>query len=126
VPAGGSFSSNFTISGTTAETVIVRAVGPGLTSTFGTSNVVPNPQLQLQQTGQGQGQNQSTLLATNAGWGSDPAIANATTAETVFPLQSNSRDAALLLSLQPGTYTAQVSDLNGNAGTVLVQVIQVP
>jgi large repetitive protein len=120
VPSGGNFSTNFTISGTTAETVLVRAVGPGLTPVFGTSGAVPNPQLQLQPQGQ------STVLAANAGWGSDQAIANATTAEAAFPLQSNSRDAAVLLSLQPGTYTAQVSDLNGNAGTVLVQVIQVP
>ncbi len=120
VPSGGNFGTNFTISGTTAETVLIRAVGPSLTPVFGTSGVVPNPQLQVQQQGQ------STVLAANGGWASDQAIANATTAEAVFPLQSNSRDAAVLVSLQPGTYTAQVSDLNGNAGTVLVQVVQVP
>ena len=120
VPAGGSFSTNFTVSGTTAETVIVRAVGPGLASTFGSGGVVPNPQLQVQQQGQ------STPVATNGGWGYNQAIANATMAEGAFPLQSNSPDAAVLVSLQPGNYSVQVSDLNGNAGTVLVQVIQVP
>jgi len=121
VPAGGTFLSNFTISGTTAATVLVRAVGPGLASTFGTGGAVPNPQLQLMQTSPS-----NTLLATNTGWGSDQSIATATASVGAFPLQANSPDAALLLSLQPGSYTAQASDLNGNAGTVLIQVIQVP
>ena len=38
----------------------------------------------------------------------------------------NSRDAALQVTLQPGTYSAQVSGFNGTTGVALVEVYELP
>ena len=42
-----------------------------------------------------------------------------------FPLSTVSPDAAVLLTVSPGSYTAQVSGLNGSSGTALVEVYEV-
>ena len=43
-----------------------------------------------------------------------------------FGLPSASRDAALLATLQPGSYTAQVSGVNNTTGIVLIEIYEVP
>jgi len=42
-----------------------------------------------------------------------------------FALLAGSRDAALLLELPPGSYTVQVSGVNGATGIALVEVYEV-
>ena len=39
-----------------------------------------------------------------------------------LPLNANSKDAALVLQLSPGTYTVQISGAGNTAGTVLVEI----
>lgn len=43
-----------------------------------------------------------------------------------FHLEEGSRDAALLLWLEPGVYTAEVRGENENTGLVLVAIYAVP
>jgi hypothetical protein len=43
-----------------------------------------------------------------------------------FALPASSRDAALLVTLQPGSYTVQVSGVGGTTGVALVEVYEVP
>ena len=43
-----------------------------------------------------------------------------------FALAPGSRDAALLISLPPGAYTAQLSGASGGTGTGLIEVYEVP
>ena len=43
-----------------------------------------------------------------------------------FPFAAGSRDAALLLSLPPGTYSAEVSGVNNTGGVALIEVYEVP
>ena len=43
-----------------------------------------------------------------------------------FALPTASKDAALLVALAPGSYTAQVSGVGGTGGVVLVEVYEVP
>lgn len=43
-----------------------------------------------------------------------------------FDLTLGSRDAALLLTLAPGTYTAQISGIGGTTGEAIVEVYEVP
>jgi hypothetical protein len=44
-----------------------------------------------------------------------------------FALSSTtSRDAALLVTLQPGTYTVQVSGVGGTTGVAIVEIYDVP
>ena len=43
-----------------------------------------------------------------------------------FPLQASSKDAALLVELQPGAYTVQVSGVGGTTGVALIEVYEAP
>ena len=43
-----------------------------------------------------------------------------------FPLVSGTKDAALLVTLMPGNYTAQVSGVGNAAGAALVEVYEAP
>jgi hypothetical protein len=103
-----------------AKTVLIRAVGPGL-SAFGLGGLLAQPVLTLFAG--------SEAFVTNSGWNNAP---NATeirdTASRVgaFALANGSRDSALLVSLSPGAYTVQVSGANGTSGVALVEVYDVP
>jgi hypothetical protein len=63
---------------------------------------------------------------TNDNWGGGSALATAFGNVGAFALGATSRDAALLVTLQPGNYTAQVSGVNGTAGRAQVEVYEVP
>jgi hypothetical protein len=43
-----------------------------------------------------------------------------------FGLSAGSKDAALLGTLPPGAYTAQVSGVNATTGVALVEVYEIP
>jgi hypothetical protein len=71
----------------------------------------------------------NTQIATNTGWQNQTNSAQVTTvgaAVNAFALPSGSADSALVMTLNPGTYTAQVSGLNGTTGIALVEVYQAP
>lgn len=100
--------------------LLVRGVGPALTA-FGVSDALANSRLRIFQGAQ--------LIAENDDWStaSDAALV-ATAAQGVgaFALPAAGRDAALLLTLPPGAYTAQVSGVGGATGVALVEVYEVP
>jgi hypothetical protein len=66
------------------------------------------------------------LLATEAGWSSSAssALAEAAAAVGAFPLAAG--DVAILLTLPPGAYTAEVTSLGIGRGEVLLEVYDVP
>jgi hypothetical protein len=110
--------SGFTISGSSSETVLLRAVGPGLAN-FGVTGVLASPSLQLF------GSNGS-LIATNTGWGGSGSLATTFAQVGAFPLASTSADAALVATLAPGSYTIQVTNAGtGNGGIALAEVYDV-
>ena len=43
-----------------------------------------------------------------------------------FPLAAGSKDAAILISLPPGSYSAQVIGVNSTTGIALVEIYEVP
>ncbi len=96
--------------------VLIRAVGPGLTS-LGVGGVLARPVLSLYNAA-------GQLVASNSGWNNAPAIAAAASAVGDFALQPGSADAALLLDLAPGAYTAQVAGLSATTGVALVEVYE--
>lgn len=100
----------FVISGTTPQTVIVRARGPSLVP-FGISNVLANPVLQLF-SGQ-------TMIAANDDWQSDPGAA-AVEASGLAP--ASTLEAALRITLAPGPYTVIVTGAGGSTGVGIVEV----
>jgi sugar lactone lactonase YvrE len=112
--------AGFVIEGNASETVLIRAVGPGL-SAFGVSGVLSNPNLQLHAYINGQ----DTVVASNSGWGGTTALSTAFAQVGAFGLASGSADAAILITLAPGIYTAVVSGNAGTTGIALVEVYEV-
>jgi len=104
------------IGGNAPKTVLIRGDGPSLTQ-FGVPGVLSDPQITLY--------SGSTVVASNAGWSSGSSAAQlATVAAQVgaFPLVSGSKDSALLVTLQPGAYTVQVTSVSGSTGVALIEV----
>lgn len=113
-----SLSAGFVISGTGTKQLLIRGVGPALAG-FNVANALPAPTLTLYNA------QTNAVLDTDAGWGSDAAIAAAAGAVGAFTLPANSPDCALLVTLGPGRYSAVVSGLNDSSGIALVEVYEV-
>jgi hypothetical protein len=121
--SGDVLIAGFVITGSTARTVLVRGIGPGLAN-FGVRNTLVDVRLALFRDGAPVAENDNWYEAPNA-----VAIAGASRAVSAFARPPTSRDATLLLSLPPGNYTAQVSGSGlaaGTAGNALVEVYDVP
>lgn len=120
--AGGPLVAGFVIGGTTPKTVLIRAVGPSL-APFGVTQPLAATALSVYSTNNPSGSIQ--LVATNAAWSGDPILSAVMADVAAFPLPAASADSALLLTLPPGNYTANVSSPTGGAGTALVEVYAV-
>jgi hypothetical protein len=109
--------AGFAITGTAPMKVLLRGVGPTLAS-FAVTGVLADPQIAVF-TSPG-----NVQIASNDNW-SDNANAAQISANSGFPLPAGSKDAALLLTLNPGTYTVQVSGVGNATGVALVEVYEV-
>ena len=70
--------------------------------------------------------NTGARIGTNDDWAGALEISNAGAAVGAFALAGGtSKDAALLVTLPPGPYSARVASANGGAGTVIVEVYEV-
>ncbi len=111
----------FALRGPGKVRLLVRGVGPGLNA-FGVSGVLANPTLTVFD-------EQARVLATNDDWSVAADASEVTTVSArvgAFALPAGSRDAALLIELPAGNYTAQVSGVGGTSGVTLVEVYEVP
>jgi hypothetical protein len=114
----GSMTAGFVISGTASKTVLVRAGGPSL-SRFGISQPVADPVLELHQ-------GPALTLATNDDWSvgvdAGAALAKAFASVGAYDWTVGSKDAALLVTLAPGEYTAVFTDKAQKGGTGIIEV----
>jgi hypothetical protein len=102
----------FVIQGGSPQTLVIRARGPSL-APFGITNALANPLLQLVRSAD------QSQLAANDNWGSaDNAAAIA--ASGFAP--SDSFESAILITLEPGAYTAIMSGVGGGTGVGIVEV----
>ena len=98
----------FIVGGTEPAKVLVRAIGPSLT-TFGVQGALPATTLELHDA--------NGSVISNEGWrNTQEADINAT---TIPP--SNDNEAAILATLVPGNYTAIVRGKNNTTGIGLVE-----
>ena len=99
---------------------LVRGVGPSLQQ-FGVANTLANPTLTIVDSA-------GKTVASNDDWEQNQNIADlrAATTSLAFPLAPGSKDAALLIALPPGQYTALVSGVGNTSGVALVEVYEVP
>jgi hypothetical protein len=116
---GTGLIAGFTVGGTGTKTVLIRVVGPTLgAAPFGVPDVVADPQLTLF-SGQ-------TAIGNNDNWGGGAELAAAFAKVGAFALPAASRDAALLATLQPGSYTVQARGVDGTTGVAIVEIYEVP
>jgi hypothetical protein len=116
---GATLVAGFIIQGSQPMTVLIRADGPVL-GTLGLTGFLSQPVLTLfNATG--------ATVASNAQWSTNSNAAQIpTTPGPGFPLTPGSADSALLLTLQPGAYTAQIGSGDGTAGISLIELYRVP
>ena len=118
IAAGGDpIIAGFVIGGETSKTLLIRASGPALAA-FCISGALAYPSLRLY--------SGASLLRENDHWGAAAAANTAAFAQIgAFQFALGSSDAALVVTLPPGAYTAQVTG-GGNSGVTLLEVFDVP
>jgi hypothetical protein len=120
---GNILIAGFVIGGSTSKTVLIRASGPAL-SVFGVAGTLPDPALSLYRSN---ADGTSTLLETDSGWGGNTGISGTAARVSAFSWGTSATpDSALLVTLPPGAYTAQVAGAAGDGGIALVEVYDVP
>ncbi|MSU50665.1 MAG: hypothetical protein EXS37_16525 [Opitutus sp.] len=112
--------AGFVVSGNAPKTLLIRAIGPTLAA-FGVTDVLADPRLEII------GSTATGTVAANDNWGGSTALSSAFAARGAFPLAAaDSKDAALLVTLQPGNYSAQVSGVGDTTGEALIEIYEVP
>ncbi len=111
--------AGFIVTGYAPRFYLIRVAGPTLTQ-YGVTAAVPNPTLQLFKG--------SSLLAENDDWESPAtrvdSLKQAVLKTSAFPFLSGSKDAAIVVLLFPGVYTAM--GRSSQSGELLVEVYLVP
>jgi polygalacturonase len=119
-PGAGNLILGFVVGGSTPRTFLVRGVGPSLTA-YGVPGTLADPTLQVISFGTG------AIVAQNDNWSGNPAVAAAAGQVNLFPLtNAQSKDAALLVTLPPGIYTANLSGVNNTSGVALLEIYTLP
>ncbi len=106
----------FIIQGSAPQKVVVRARGPSLAAAS-VPNVLANPSLTLVRS------SDQSVIATNDDWQDDPSAA-AIQAAGFAP--GDAVESAVMMTLDPGAYTAIVSGVGGSTGVGIVEVFSVP
>lgn len=123
VTAGeGVLIGGFIITGNFPKRVLIRGVGPGLTA-LGVPGVLADPRVRLFRGVE--------LLGENDDWSAveeeASALSKAARATGAFALVAGSKDAALLFTLTPGAYTAQINATDPAAtGEALIEIYELP
>ena len=105
----------FVIGGPGPKRILLRVIGPQLGS-FGVPNTMADPQLVVVPL------NTDIEIARNDNWGGTTELKTAFAISGAFGLSDDaSKDAALVVTLPPGGYTAVVSGADGGTGVVLVE-----
>lgn len=121
VSADGLVTLGFNIGGTTAKTVLIRALGPTLGTLFNLPDAMPDPRVAVFAAGA------STPFAGNDNWGGDAQILTLNNLVTFPPTSAASRDAVMILTLNPGGYTVEARPVAGSpGGSVLAEVYELP
>lgn len=105
--------AGFVIAGDSPKQVLIRGIGPGLAYQFDLTGVLADPRLTIYTSSGAEIQN-------NDDW--DASLAPTFSRLGAFDLEDGSKDAALLIELAPGVYTAQLSGANNGTGEGLIEI----
>ena len=119
VAAGNNLVSGFVVAGDRPKQYLIRAAGPRLTD-LGVTEAAADPQLEINSTS-------GASLATNDDWSSSDSLLSSAVLRTgAFAFNAGSKDAALVVTLSPGAYTATVRSPSTVAGIVLLEIYEIP
>jgi len=110
--------AGFVIDGTAPKNVLIRGIGPALLDVFGVSGALADARLEVFRQADG------VKVAENDNWSA--GLAATFDQVGAYPFKAGSKDAALLIALPPGVYTAQVSGVGNTTGDGVVEVYEVP
>lgn len=108
--------AGFVVDGAAAKTLLIRGVGAKLAE-FGVADVLLDPKLEIYTSA-------GVKIAENDNW--NPVLQPLARSVGAFDLTAGSRDAALVITLAPGAYTAQLSGVGATTGEAIVEVYEVP
>lgn len=106
--------AGFTIVGGSSKTVLIRGIGPALES-YGVTGVLADPKLELF--------SGSSSIGENDSW--DASLAPVFSKVGAFALSPGSKDAAIVVTLAPGSYTVQLTGREGGTGEGMIEVYAV-
>ena len=109
-------TTGLVLTGSGQKSYLIRAIGPSLTS-FGVNGILTNPTLTVFN-------NTGAAIASNDNW--DASLSTAMSAAGAFALTPSSLDAAIVISLGPGSYTCRVSGVGNTTGIALLEVYELP
>ena len=105
------------VSGPAPKKILLRGIGPTLGG-YGVGGVLNDPQIQVFQS--------SAVIAGNSGWSDSAEVQTAGASVGAFPLTAGSKDAAMVVVLNPGNYTVILRSQAGSTGVGLVEAYEVP
>jgi hypothetical protein len=111
--------------GTQPKKLILRAIGPSL-AMFGVTSPVRAPVLRIFDSKGQPYTNGYVYPAVVGGPTYESDLAESLARTGAFPIPAGTRDAVLMMPFLPGSYTAQVTSGDGTAGTVLLEIYEVP
>jgi|GEM_PF-833207 len=114
--------TGFVVKGNTPKRVLVRAVGPDLAA-LGVPDVLADPEITLFRVAW---DGSSEVVMNNDDWGGSEIISEVSQQVGAFPLQSDSKSAAIVIWLEPGVYSAHASSVDGESGTAIMEVYDAP
>jgi hypothetical protein len=113
--------SGFVIAGSGSKRILIRAMGPALSDTrYGIDQPLADPLITLVRNG--------VVIAQVDNWeeaGTRAELLDVMARVGAFPATAGSKDAMLLVDLQPGIYTAVISGREGGTGTGLAEIYAV-
>jgi len=115
----------FAVNGSDPKRVLIRAIGPGLTS-FGlnASEVLADPVVEVHDASHG-----NAIIATNDNWGDNANVVAIQELSGIVNASAipagDTTSSALALTLQPGLYSFVVRGQNASSGVVLLEVYEI-
>lgn len=104
--------AGFVIEGTVAKQVAIRVLGPSLTA-LGVAGALADPNMEIRSSS-------GALVASNDNFADDAASSDLLRLARLQP--TNAQESALMLTLQPGSYTVQARGAGSASGACLVEV----
>jgi hypothetical protein len=109
--------AGFVIVGDANKTLLVRGIGPALRDLWGVSDFLADPKVDIYNSN-------GQRIDGNDNW--DASLVSTFDKVGAYRFSTGSKDAALVITLPPGVYTAQLSGVGGTTGDGVVEVYEVP